>query len=122
MEQIGNVSGTGKGRAGVRGRSEWKTRTLREKGCERVGDRMWGRRDLIGGVSSLSSHSAHISLFHLLPRLPFLTFFPSHFPLPSFSISSPCPPQLGPLPPGSRAVVQGPWEGGSDYAGVLSSC
>lgn len=31
--QVGNVPGTGKGRAGVGRRSEWMSRTLRDWGC-----------------------------------------------------------------------------------------
>lgn len=76
---------------------------------------MVGRKDLIGGASSLGSHSAHVSLPHLLPRLPFFTFLCSALfqPCPSsFLISPHCPQQLGPFPSGSRAVVQGPQEGG----------
>lgn len=110
LEQAGNVPGTGKGKTGVGGRAGGKTRILRGKGCGRGGG------DLIGGVSSLGSHSAHISPSHLLPRLPFLTFFPSELPLlqscPSSSlVSSPCPQMPGPFPSGSRAVGQGPGEG-----------
>lgn len=77
------------------------TSTLREE----QGIGVVKRKDLIGDMSSLSSHSAHVSPPHLRPRLSFLTF-PSDFPLlqscPPFSfISSPCPQQLGPFPPGS---------------------
>lgn len=59
---------------------------------------MVGRKDLIGGASSLGSHSAHVSLPHLLPRLPFFTFLCSALfqPCPSsFLISPHCPQQLG---------------------------
>ena len=76
---------------------------------------MVGRKDLIGGASSLGSHSAHVSLPHLLPRLPFFTFLCSALfqSCPSSSLISPhCPQQLGPFPSGSRAVVQGLQEGG----------
>lgn len=82
-----------------------------------------GRKDLIGGASSLSSHSAHGSLPHLLPRLPAssLLHLPLFCPLPvlpsSSLISFPCPQQLGPFPSGSRAVVQGPQEVGVGVGG-----
>lgn len=51
----------------MKGKRVWKSR----------GKEWWGGKDLTGSISSLGSHTAHISLSHLLPHLSFLTFFPS---------------------------------------------
>lgn len=74
-------------------RSGGKARALRGRGADEQEIAVVGREDLIGGASSLGSHSAHVSQPHLLPRLPFPFPCSALFQAcPSSSlISSPCP-------------------------------